>query len=78
DLGTQSIPVLALNFLPADRPAPAGLYQFALSPQDEAQLVARRILADGHRRGVALVPRGDWGNRVIDAFARELTAAAAA
>lgn len=74
DLGTQSIPVLALNFLPADRPAPAGLYQFALSPQDEAQLVARRILADGHRRGVALVPRGDWGNRVIDAFARELTA----
>ena len=74
DLGTQSIPVLALNFLPADRPAPAGLYQFALSPEDEAQLVARRILADGHRRGVALVPRGDWGNRVIDAFARELTA----
>ncbi|HEY4975675.1 MAG TPA: penicillin-binding protein activator, partial [Steroidobacteraceae bacterium] len=74
DLGTQSIPVLALNFLPADRPAPGGLYQFALSPEDEAQQVARRMLADGHHRGVALVPRGDWGNRVIDAFARELTA----
>jgi uncharacterized protein len=73
-LGTQSVPVLALNFLPADRPAPAGLYQFALSPEDEAQQVARRMLADGHRRGVALVPRGDWGNRVIDAFTRELTA----
>jgi hypothetical protein len=74
NLGTQSIPVLALNFLPADRPAPAGLYQFALSPEEEAQIVARRILQDGHRRGVALVPRGDWGNRVIDAFTRELTA----
>ncbi len=74
DLGAQPIPVLALNFLPADRPAPGGLYQFALSPEDEAQQVARRMLADGHRRGVALVPRGEWGNRVIDAFTRELTA----
>ena len=73
-LGTQPVPVLALNFLPADRPAPAGLYQFALSPEEEAQQVARRMLADGHRRGVALVPRGEWGNRVIDAFSRELTA----
>jgi outer membrane PBP1 activator LpoA protein len=74
DLGSESVPVLALNFLPADRTAPPGLYQFALSPEEEARIVARRILADGHRRGVALVPRGDWGNRVIDAFTRELTA----
>lgn len=74
DLGSQSVPVLALNFLPADRAAPPGLYQFALSPEEEARQVARRMLADGHRRGVALVPRGDWGNRVIDAFTRELTA----
>jgi outer membrane PBP1 activator LpoA protein len=73
-LGSESVPLLALNFLPADRPAPGGLYQFALSPEDEAQQVARRMLADGHRRGVALVPRGDWGNRVIEAFTRELTA----
>jgi outer membrane PBP1 activator LpoA protein len=73
-LGSQPVPVLALNFLPADRPAPSGLYQFALSPEEEAQQVARRILADGHHRGVALVPRGDWGSRVIDAFTRELTA----
>jgi uncharacterized protein len=72
-LGSQSVPVLALNFLPADRPAPGGFYQFALSPEDEAQQVARRLLADGHRHGVALVPRGDWGTRVIDAFTRELT-----
>jgi len=73
-LGAQPVPVLALNFLPADQPAPPGLYQFALSPEEEAQQVARRILADGHHRGVALVPRGEWGSRVIDAFTRELTA----
>ena len=74
DSGSQSVPVLALNFLPAERPAPSGLFQFALSPEEEARLVARRLLADGHHRGIAVVPRGDWGNRVIDAFTHELTA----
>jgi outer membrane PBP1 activator LpoA protein len=72
--GAQSIPVLALNFLPPDRAAPNGLYQFALSPEEEARLVAHRLLADGHHRGIALFPRGDWGNRVSDAFTHELTA----
>jgi uncharacterized protein len=74
DSGAQSVPVLALNFLPAERAAPSGLFQFALSPEEEARLVARRLLADGHHRGIAIVPRGDWGNRVIDAFTHELTA----
>jgi outer membrane PBP1 activator LpoA protein len=67
-------PILALNFLPAEQPAPANFYQYALSPEDEARLVARRILADRHRRGVALVPQGDWGARVLAAFKQELTA----
>lgn len=56
-------PLLALNFLPADQPVPAEFYQFALSPEDEARLAARRILDDHHRRGIALVPAGDWGAR---------------
>lgn len=65
-------PLLALNFLPAETPAPARFYQYALSPEDEARLVARRILADRHRRGIALVPAGDWGTRVLAAFRQEL------
>jgi outer membrane PBP1 activator LpoA protein len=73
-LGSQSIPILALNYLPADRQAPSGMYQYALSPENEARLVARRLVADGRRRGIALGPRGEWGSRVIDAFTRELTA----
>jgi outer membrane PBP1 activator LpoA protein len=73
-LGSQSTPVLGLNYLPADRQAPNGMYQFALSPENEARLVARRLIADGHKRGIALVPRGEWGNRVIDAFSREFAA----
>jgi outer membrane PBP1 activator LpoA protein len=65
-------PLLALNFLPPETPAPARFYQYALSPEDEARLVARRILADHHRRGIALVPAGDWGTRVLAAFRQEL------
>jgi uncharacterized protein len=74
DLGDARPPILALNFLPADRPGPNGFYQFALSPEDEARAVARRIIADQRRRGVAVVPEGDWGTRVLTAFRQELEA----
>ena len=67
-------PILALNFLPAGHPVPAAFYQFALSPEDEAREAARRVLADGHHNGVALVPTGDWGARVLAAFTQELQA----
>lgn len=73
-LGAQSVPVLALNFLPQNQPPPPGMYQFALSPEEEARLVAHRILADGRHRGIALIPRGDWGSRVQEVFTRELLA----
>ncbi|MEZ5458707.1 MAG: penicillin-binding protein activator [Steroidobacteraceae bacterium] len=72
DLLNGRATTLALNYLPSDRAAPAGFYQYALSPEDDARLVARRILADGRRRGVALVPAGDWGPRVLTAFQDEL------
>jgi outer membrane PBP1 activator LpoA protein len=75
DMGAQSIPVLALNYLAGDRLAPSGLYQFAISPENEARLVAQRLMADGHKRGIAIVPRGEWGTRVIDAFSRQFAAA---
>jgi len=67
-------PMLALNYLPTDHPVPADLYQFALSPEDEARLAAHRVLDDHHKRGVAIVPAGDWGARVLAAFKQELTA----
>jgi outer membrane PBP1 activator LpoA protein len=73
-LVTRRPPILALNFLPPSQPTPNGFYQFALSPEDEARLAARRILADGHRNGIAIVPAGDWGTRVLAAFKQELEA----
>jgi outer membrane PBP1 activator LpoA protein len=68
-------PVLALNFLPADRTAPERFYQFALSPEDDARMVARYLVASGRRRGVVLTPESDWGTRVAAAFSEELRAA---
>jgi outer membrane PBP1 activator LpoA protein len=68
------VPMLALNFLSAGRAAPNGMNQFALSPEDDAREIARRMLASGQKRGVALSPTGDWGTRVLAAFTQELQA----
>ena len=68
-------PLLTLNALAGPAPAGNTLYQFALSPEEEARQVARRVVADGNRAGVALVPSGEWGRRVLAAFTQELNAA---
>ncbi|MEO7205425.1 MAG: penicillin-binding protein activator [Steroidobacteraceae bacterium] len=65
-------PVLALNFLSDTVSPPKNFYQFALLPEDEARMVARRVVADGRLNGVAIVPSGEWGTRVAAAFAEEL------
>ncbi len=65
-------PVLALNFLGETVPPPKNFYQFALLPEDEARMAARRVVADGRLNGVAIVPSGEWGTRVAAAFADEL------
>jgi hypothetical protein len=66
---------LALNFLPDGVQVPDRFYQFALSPEDEARLAARRIAADGRLSGVTLAPQSDWGRRVQAAFADEFATA---
>lgn len=66
--GELEIPVLALNQVPPESVPPVSLYQFGLSPEDEARQVAERAWLDGHTRAVAFTPSGDWGNRVLDAF----------
>lgn len=37
-------------------------------------MVARRVLADGYREGIAIVPKGEWGTRVLNAFTQQLQA----
>jgi len=68
-------PMLTLNAVTGAPAAGNVLYQFALSPEEEARQAARRVVADGNRAGVALVPASDWGRRVLAAFTQELSAA---
>jgi outer membrane PBP1 activator LpoA protein len=71
-LSAGRTPLLALNFL-GDSVSPGrNFYQFALLPEDEARIVARRVVADGRLSGVAILPTGELGNRVAAAFADEL------
>ncbi|MCW3149868.1 penicillin-binding protein activator [Stutzerimonas stutzeri] len=62
------ITTLALNYSDAGQKTPPQLFQFGLAAEDEAREVARRAWADGHRRAIALAPRGDWGARILEAF----------
>lgn len=72
ELYSGAVPLLLLNNL-ASGSAGRGIYQYALSPEDEARQIARRALAAGQRRALVFAPSGDWGNRVLAAFSQELT-----
>ena len=65
------IPVLALNQASAAGKPPSNLYQFALSPENEAADVADKAWNQGHRTAVMLYPEGKWGSRISTAFRQE-------
>ena len=47
------------------------VYQFGLSPEDEASSMARYIWKQGHRRLAALAPESSLGERLLGAFSSE-------
>lgn len=63
-----SVPTLALNYIDSENSVPRGLYQFGLSPEEEALQVAERTWLDGHVNAAVLTPEGPWGDRVYQAF----------
>lgn len=63
-----NIPTLALNHLAPGSYTPGKLYQFSLSPEDEAEQVARKAWDDGHHRAIIYSPSGSLGERVSTAF----------
>jgi uncharacterized protein len=72
-LNSGKTPELALNFLADNAKAGHNFYQFALLPEDEARIVARRLVADNKLHGVTLIAQGEIGTRVQKAFAEEFT-----
>jgi len=69
--GDLPVPVLALNQTSNERTG-LPLYQFGLAPEDEARQVAEKMINDGHRQVIALVPDTAWGSRVLAAFEQQL------
>ena len=62
--------VLALNQPETEKNSPNICY-FALSPEDEAQDAARHMWSEQKRLPLLLVPRGNFGDRIAQAFANE-------
>ncbi len=65
---TLPLPTLALNYIQSTESLPKNLYQFGLSPEEEAIQIAERTGLDGFVSAAALVPSGPWGERVFQAF----------
>jgi hypothetical protein len=68
------VPVLALNYAPQRSPqqAPARLFQFGLSVEDEARQIGERIVAEELSHALVLIPRGDWGDRIAGALEKRM------
>ena len=62
------VPTLALNYAVENNETPKNLYQFGLSPEEEARQVAERTWLDGHVNAAVVIPHGPWGERVFHAF----------
>ncbi len=59
-----NIPVLALNHV--ENLSKANLYQFGLSPIDDAQQITEKAYLDGHRKALLLTPATNQGRRIAN------------
>ncbi len=70
-LARSPVPVttIALNYLnESSSQGSANLYQFGLSPLDEAAQVAQYAHQQGHQSALIIAPAGPWGYGVVQAF----------
>jgi outer membrane PBP1 activator LpoA protein len=65
------LPTLALNYSDSNQVGPPQLFQFGLAAEDEAREVSRRARADGLHSAAAMIPKGEWGDRVLNAFRQD-------
>mgnify|MGYP001805948451 FL=1 len=71
DLAAQrvlTVPTLALNETTQIDKRAANLFQFSLSPENEAAEVANKAYARGLRQALLLYPNDAWGERLAQAF----------
>jgi hypothetical protein len=66
------VSVLGLNYLPNGIEPPPGLYQYGLSAEDEARQMADRMIENDLTQILALIPMGNWGDRLQKALVDRL------
>lgn len=66
-----TVPILALNYLNSDISTPPELYQFGLSPIDEAQQATSHAWKNGKRSALIMTANGNWGSQIGEAFAQQ-------
>jgi len=68
------IPVLTLNYSEHAFNNTENLFQFGLSPEDEARQVAELAIRQNKLRAAVFYPDSDWGERLNKAFSEHYTA----
>ncbi len=64
-----SVPTIALNYTDLwFGSLPTNLYQFGLSPLDEAQQIADKAWSTGHLHALLIAPQSEWGQHVAKAL----------
>lgn len=73
--GFFSVPLLALNQATGTSSAalPSRFFQFSLSPDQEAIMLAERLVEQNKHYPLLIVPQNDWGKRFALAFEARLT-----
>ncbi len=67
---TLSVPTIGLNYVNGLQNTSGNLYQFGLSPEDEAKQIAYHVANKGLRRVAILTPDSAWGSRLYEAMRR--------
>ena len=76
DIITNKVPILALNYLDTQpETTPTHLYQFGLSAEDEARMIAKKGLLEGYKRAIVLTPDSPWGKKIGNTFSNTWQAA---
>jgi len=62
------VPVLTLNYAESAFNTTENLFQFGLSPEDEARQVAELAIQQNKKRAAVFYPDSEWGRRLDQAF----------
>ncbi|MBT7542569.1 MAG: penicillin-binding protein activator [Gammaproteobacteria bacterium] len=66
--GSESLPILTLNYSDNLKRHSNYVYQFGLLPEDEAICIAEKVIIDGNDNAAILYPDNSWGVRIAESF----------